>query len=146
KKGGPFRIIAPVGKYAFKLEIPKSARIHPVFHVSLLSPVSTDPLPGQVSGPPPPLEANHDDPEYEVEKIIGSHWINDQLCYLVRWKGYGPEDDWSIPASQAEGFKDLVERFHQLNPSEPHPSDRPPVSNKNKKSKPHRSSARLRGG
>ncbi|KAI0991674.1 hypothetical protein K3495_g16513, partial [Podosphaera aphanis] len=30
KKGGPFKIIEPIGKYAFKLEIPSSAKIHPV--------------------------------------------------------------------------------------------------------------------
>ncbi|KAI0996911.1 hypothetical protein K3495_g11272 [Podosphaera aphanis] len=145
KKGGPFKIIEPIGKYAFKLEIPSSAKIHPVFHVSLLSPVASDPLPGQDYGPPPLLEAENDDSEYEVEKVIGSYWENGQFFYLVRWKGYGPEDDWGIPASQTEGFKDLVNEFHELNPSEAKPSDPPPKHQKKNK-KPRRSSARRRGG
>ncbi|KAI0993482.1 hypothetical protein K3495_g14702 [Podosphaera aphanis] len=142
KKSGPFKVIEPVGKYAFRLDLPKSAKIHPVFHVSLLSPAASDPLPGQISGPPPLLETEGCDQEYEVEKVIGSHWDNGILHYLIRWKGYGPEDDWSIPASQAEGFTDLVKAFHEMNPSEPKPGDAPPRIKKLKRSrKPRRSSA-----
>ena len=31
---GPFPIIAKVGKLAYKLQLPSTARVHPVFHVS----------------------------------------------------------------------------------------------------------------
>ena len=33
---GPFRVLHPVGKQAYKLKLPKKWRIHNVFHVSLL--------------------------------------------------------------------------------------------------------------
>ncbi|MCI43538.1 hypothetical protein A2U01_0064775, partial [Trifolium medium] len=33
---GPFKIIAKVGTVSYKLQLPSTARIHPVFHVSQL--------------------------------------------------------------------------------------------------------------
>ena len=117
--------------------------IDPVFHVSLLRPSAIDPIDGQLPGPTPTVEAQDTDPEYEVERIIGSQWINGELHYLIRWKGYGPKDDWFIPASNANGFKELVKNFHDINPSEPRPENTPPVS---RKKLPRRSSARIRRG
>lgn len=144
KNGGPFKVIKPVSHYAYKLELPKSLRIHPVFHVSLLSPVSRDPLPGQTLGLPPTIEARDNDAECEVERILESKWINGEIHYLVRWKEFGPEEDWFVPASQSSGFQDLIQEFHELNPFAPHPSEKPPPASKKKL--PRRSSARLRGG
>ena len=123
KNSGPFKILQTVGKYANRLELPSSMKVHPVFHVSLLSQAVSNPLPGQVSGPQPPLVTESEDKEYEVEKIIGSQWINGEVNYLIRWKGYGPEEDWYIPASKASGFEELVKLFHEMHPFEPKPGD-----------------------
>ena len=141
KNAGPFKVLKAIGKYAFRLELPKSMKIHPVFHVSLLAPVAQDALPGQISGPVPPIEASEDDPEYEVEKITGTIWKDGEIIYVFRWKGYGPEDDWTIPASQASGFEELIKEFHELNPAEPRPKQK--VSNRIQESR--RSSARIKG-
>lgn len=118
-----------------------------------MSPVAADPIPGQKFKSPPSLSTENEDTEYEVEKIIGTHFKNGKLHYLVRWKGYGPEDDWSIPHDQTNGFKKLVKEFHDINPYEPNQTKNRAVSKskpkKNFNSKainvPRRSSARLKG-
>ncbi|KAI0999837.1 hypothetical protein K3495_g8361 [Podosphaera aphanis] len=141
KRGGPYKITQSVGKYAFKLDLPKSARIHPVFHVSLLSPTVSDPLPGQIVGLQPVLEAG-DEEEFEFEKVtIGSHWRDKELHYIVKFKGEGPEEDLSIPISESEGFRGLIIDFHDMNPSAPKPTDKPPVNSyvKNKNKRPRMS-------
>lgn len=40
---GPFKIVARIGKVAYRLDLPLYIRIHQVFHVSLLRPCYSDP-------------------------------------------------------------------------------------------------------
>ena len=48
KRLGRFKVLRRVGSHAYLLKLPATMKIHPVFHVSLLEPCSSDPLPGQV--------------------------------------------------------------------------------------------------
>ena len=71
---GPFRILHPVGKQAYKLELPRKWRIHDVFHVSLLEQDTT--RKGRVDENATELaklDAGDDEGgEYEVEAIRDS--------------------------------------------------------------------------
>src|SRR5262249_19510619 len=88
---GPFVILECIGNQAYRLELPGTLRIHPVFHVSLLEPHSP-PLPGQINPAPPPIFTNDGEEEWEVESILDSRWRRGRLHYLVKWKGFPLHD------------------------------------------------------
>jgi hypothetical protein len=79
---GPYTVVERISPYSFKLELPKSLRIHPVHHVSLMEPAGEDPLPGQHIVPPPLVEVDGDE-EYQVERVEDSRVYRNQLQYHV---------------------------------------------------------------
>ena len=82
RKLGPFPVLARVGTSAYRLDLPTSLKIHPVFHVSLLEPHVGNPFPGRQIPPPPPLVVDGE-PEYEVASVLDSRVSRGQLQYLV---------------------------------------------------------------
>lgn len=122
KNLGPFRITKVVSPWAYRLDLPSSMRIHPVFNVSLLRPAATDPLPGQVNPPPPPVQIRGID-EWEVDEIVDSYWNRrgggKHLRYIVRWIGYpDPTDE---PARNVANAAECVATFHRRYPDKPGP-------------------------
>ena len=97
KKLGPYQISEAVGSHAYRLAVPPSFRAHPVFHVSLLEPVKTSTMPRVQE--PDPVEIPVEGETYQVEKIISRRKVRRRYEYLVRWKGFPPEDDTWQPES-----------------------------------------------
>ena len=64
---GPFRVLHPVGKQAYKLELPKKWRIHNVFHVLLLEHDTTKK--GQMDEEVRQMEFDAGDDESEEYKV-----------------------------------------------------------------------------
>ncbi len=86
---GPFSVLEKVGQAAYRLELPQSWRIHPVFHVSQLKAVVGSPQGEQAV----PLEDGGE--EYEVERLLAVRTTRGRKEYLIHWKGYGSwEDSW----------------------------------------------------
>jgi transposase InsO family protein len=82
KRFGPFPIEAVVSSHAYRLTLPDTMKVHPVFHVSLLEPAPNNPFPGQRSPPPPPVVVEGEE-EYEVEDVLDSRLFgrNKRLQY-----------------------------------------------------------------
>lgn len=120
---GPFPIVGVVNENAVRLRLPPSLPVHPTFHVSLLKPYTPNSFPGRVVQPVPPLQVDGQE-EFEVLDIVDSRRFRGALQYLVRWKGYGPQDDsWESAADVHAPV--LCRRFHDRYPSKPGPH-RPP--------------------
>ncbi|KAH7460174.1 Transposon Tf2-6 polyprotein [Fusarium oxysporum f. sp. matthiolae] len=127
KNIGPLKITKVISPYAYRLDLPASMKIHPVFHTNLLRPAATNPLPGQNPDPPPPIEAEGVE-EWEVEDIVDSRWDRrgrggrPRLKYTVKWAGYA--DPTEVPADYMENAAEVVANFHRRYPDKPGPPGR----------------------
>jgi len=123
---GPFEILAKAGTHSVTLRLPDTIRgVHPVFHVSMLEPVTPNEIPNRVQSPPPPVDVQGE-LEYEIAEVADSKIDRRRSCkllYLVRWLGYENTDEefsW-LPATELEHAKDLISDFHSANPAKPGP-------------------------
>lgn len=112
---GPFEITERISQVAFKLQLPKDMKIHPVFHVSLLKPAHESPLEFQDRLPPkPPPVLVDSQEEYEVEEILDhKKGRGKKNYYFVKWKGYGDEDNMWVPESSCTNCPERIAEFWQ---------------------------------
>ncbi len=107
---GPFLVLDAIGKQAYRLALPKTLPIHPVFHMSLLEPYKR--RKGDTEVPALPLpELINDQPEWEVEKILNRRIKKGKLEYMVKWVGYPEEYNQWIPESDMEGLEEMRKQF-----------------------------------
>ena len=74
---GPFKVVEKRGSL-YKLDLPNTIKVHPVFPIVLLFKDPDNALPGQVNEPPPPVNIEGE-PEYKVEEILASRKKGRQL-------------------------------------------------------------------
>ncbi|RXW14484.1 hypothetical protein EST38_g11370 [Candolleomyces aberdarensis] len=104
---GPYTVVkANPNSSTYTLDLPGDSNIFPVFHGSLLKRYHENDdtlVPTRAHLRPPPLKFDDGSEEYFIEKILDEHKTRRLTRYLVRWKGYGPEDDLWIPEHELEG-------------------------------------------
>ncbi|KAH7315890.1 hypothetical protein KP509_21G069700 [Ceratopteris richardii] len=117
---GPFTILVKINLVTFKLELPSTMRVHPVFHVSMLEPYQISPVRGERPSPSPPIEID-DHEEFEVEHVLDSKISRGRLEYLIHWKGYDISDRTWEPTQNLHRAPIKVREFHKRNPRKPRP-------------------------
>ncbi|CAI5799382.1 Hypothetical predicted protein [Podarcis lilfordi] len=115
---GPFTILQQINPVAYKLELPPSLKIHPVFHVSQLKPCHANYFPGRIAPPPPVQVDGHE--EFPVAQILDLKQLRGKLHYLIDWVGYGPEERSWEPADLLHAPA-KVRAFHWQFPDKPGP-------------------------
>jgi hypothetical protein len=106
-KVGPFLIEEQKGPQNYQLRLPKDARIHPVFHISLLEPADKD-TPLQTTFHYQDQEDN-EETWYDLERICC--W--DGNNYLVKWKNYPDSANTWEPVENLTHCLTHLQEFHK---------------------------------
>ena len=116
KRLGPYQVLEQVSPVAFRLALPRSLKIHNVFHTSLLSAYVPPTSAQTVATPPKPVTKDGEE-EYEVEEVLDSRVFRGCLEYLVCCRGYGPEaDSWENGLELTDGAAQVIADFHAAHP------------------------------
>lgn len=120
---GPFKVLAKVGRLAYKLKIPTHWTIHPVFSIAQLEPCpppEDDPFKRSRPDHPSHVHVDGDTPNYlsyEIERLLNKRIIKKgrgmTTQYLVRWRGYGPEWDKWFSVNNLDNAKDLIKDYEE---------------------------------
>jgi len=116
RRYGPFKVIwaSPTN---CKLQLPKTMRVHPVFHNLLLKPYHKTQAHGPNFERPPPEIVGGEEGHYKIDKVLAARPTRNRKStqYFVHWKGYTDADNSWIPAGELTHAKELVAEFHTRN-------------------------------
>jgi hypothetical protein len=118
---GPFKVLGPVPQdahypSAYRLALPPSWRIHPVFHMSLLQPalLNTDLHLAATDNNRPLPDIINSEEEYEVDTILDHQGGKHRHQYLVKWQGYPVSDATWEPKTSLHHAPDIILRYEDL--------------------------------
>ena len=108
------QVLSPV---TYQLTLPEQWKIHPVFHVDLLTPYKETAFHGP-NYTRPPLDLIDNEEEYEVEQILDSRTRGRNHCvqYLVKWVGYPDSDNQWLDADQLTA-DEAIQEFKKRRPN-----------------------------
>jgi hypothetical protein len=119
-------MVKKISLLVHRLDIPTYTKIHSVISVAHLSRYRTHEDPYHCVPPPPgPVESSprsdteastdgtRDNKHWELKRIVEHRTKRGKTEYLVRWKGYGPQDDSWKKAAELIRVKELVEEYYE---------------------------------
>ena len=115
---GPFRVIEKIGKLAYRLELPPTIKIHNIISVAHLEPATnpTDDPYSRARQESPPILVDGQE-KWEIERILRKRVTRrgrgHRTEYLVRWVGYGPQDDTWISERNLGNAREILRDFNE---------------------------------
>jgi len=109
---GPYTISAVISTTAYKLDLPTTLKIHPVFHISKLK-LYNETEDFLRATPPPPVTLPDNSEEYEVEQILDKRILNGKTQYLIKWVGYPLHDATWEPVNHLKNTQQKVKDFER---------------------------------
>jgi transposase InsO family protein len=111
---GPYKVLQKIGTMAYKLELPASSRVHPVFHVSCLKKVIGDKIPVQTILPELDEEGKMIlEPEAITDTRIRQLRNRSISEYLIKWRKLPAEDSTWEDESFIQKHPELLKRCGQ---------------------------------
>ena len=92
---GPYKIKEVISRLAYRLDLPKSFKIHDVIHISHLKPYhdGSKLFPFRPSyDPPPPPEVIEEEEYFKISGFDNHRLFHRKPQFLVRYEGYGDKD------------------------------------------------------
>jgi hypothetical protein len=107
---GPFKMLEKKFPDAYKLELSKNLKVHPILHVLFLKLVPHDASRlNRKHNTRPTLDLIYNELEFEVEAMLKSRQLRGQKReYLVKWKGYHPIEASWVNESNMEHAQEVV--------------------------------------
>ena len=117
---GPFLVNQVVSSVAYRLQLPATLKLHPVFHVSRLRPYKDGSAEfshrAEDQRPLPEVMPDGEE-EYEVDRIVAERTRSirgrSRLEYLVHWVGYPQHEQTWEPAANLRHAQQKVQEFHR---------------------------------
>ncbi|KAJ0900594.1 putative nucleotidyltransferase, Ribonuclease H [Helianthus annuus] len=123
---GPYRVSRKVGPVAYQLELPSDARIHPVFHVSMLKPARGS-FPS-TSAPPLPITKDWE-VDLQPHSVLAHRWVTEAghpvLELLILWDHRPSEEatweNYDLLAAQFPDFRLEDKAFYREGSNDTYP-------------------------
>jgi hypothetical protein len=87
-------------------------KVHNVFYVGLLSNVKRNKLQAWENRPPPITVDGEE--EYKVKGIMDSRETKGKWEYLIKWKGYGPEESTWEPKANLKNTAKHLKKYKEI--------------------------------
>jgi len=116
RRKGPFEIKDVLGPVTYRLNLPKTWRIHNVFHAILLSSYKETDI-HRPNYPQVTPELIDGEEEYEVERLINRWGKSNKRKYLVKWKDMPDSENlWKTIMNLKKHASEIVQEYNNLHP------------------------------